>query len=211
MKSLIQVCLVLLPAIPVTGQDNRNSEAYWKNYTSVLSYELKLAPVSSTKHNFHFRIWHPGQVVDIWQDSLSKFHGEITCFAREYDESNLGKRNFYGERTTIDQVWSAEIHDLFISSGAQSIPTSDLIPGWDNELGDIAYVFEQFVENQYGIKTYISPGLQSSVQEAATIQAYISQIGKTLRLKKVFRVFSKSIPFYCYTIGTRAVSCKKIK
>jgi hypothetical protein len=208
---VIHIGLVLLLASPIKGQDNVNSEAYWRNYVSVHSYELKLDPVPSTKHDFHFRIWHPGQVVDIWRDSSSTLKGEITCFAREYDESNLGKRNFYSDRVPVDPLLSAKIYNLILSSGIQAIPTCDSIPGWDNALGDVALVLEQFEGGRYGFKTYISPGLQSSVPEATVIQDFISQMEKNLSLKKVFRVFSKSIPFYCYTIGTRAVSCKKIR
>jgi hypothetical protein len=200
----------LLVPVALRGQyQGYNSPDFWKRYTEALTFDLKLEPLSIKKTDFHFRFWNPGQVIDIRRDSSAFIQGEITCYAKEYDEMNLGKRTFYSSKLPIEKENASEIYQLILGRGLSSIPTGDAISGWGKDAIGFTYIIEYVDSSVYSFKCYLSPIKQTSLKEAITIQSFIYELEKVLKLKKKYKSFAASVPFWCYTKGTPEVICKK--
>jgi hypothetical protein len=184
------------------------STDFWKKYTTALAFDLKLEPLSLQKTNFHYRFWTIGQVINIWKDD-SGLHGDITNYAKEYDEMNLGKRTFFSSKLPIEKSTSTGLYQLILSSNLLTIPTGDAIDGWGKITDGFTYITECSDSGKYSFKCYLSPGQQGSLKEAITIQSFIVRLEQNLKLKKSYKSFSASIPFWCYTKGTTEVTCRK--
>lgn len=185
------------------------SPDFWKKYTDAMAFDLKLEPLSLQKTNFHYRFWNIGQVIDIWKDDSGLIHGELTNYAKEYDEMNLGKRTFYNSKLPVEQGIASDIYHLIISSVLETIPTGDAINGWGKNTSGFTYIAECIDAGEYSFKCYQSPGKQGTLKEAMTIQSFIDRLDQVLKLKKTYKSFSTSIPFWCYTKGTTEVTCRK--
>jgi len=186
-----------------------NSLDFWKKYTEALTFDLKLNPISLEKTYFHCRIWDIGQVIDIWMDNSNFIHGEITNYAKEYDEMNMGKRTFYSSKLPIEPGNASDIYQLILTNGLTSIPTGDAIGGWGKNTDGFTTIVECIDSGKYSFKCYLSPYKQGSLKEAMTIQSLISKLDQILKLKKIYKSFSASIPFWCYTKGMPEVTCRK--
>ena len=182
---------------------------FWKKNTEALVFDLKLEPLSIKKTNFHFRFWSTGQVIDIWKDSSNLLYGEITNYAKQYDEMNLGKRTFYSSRLPIDQGNATAIYQLILQSSITSIPTADAINGWAKNADGFTYIVECIDSVKYSFKCYLSPASQGGLQQAMTIESFLEKLDQLLKLKKRYKSFSSSIPFWCYTRGMPEVICRK--
>ena len=182
---------------------------FWKKYTDALAFDLKLDPVSIMKTNFHFRFWNAGQVIDIWQENSDIIHGEITNYAKEYDEMNMGKRTFFNSRLPLKPEKASAIYKLILSSNLASIPTGEAIDGWGKNPDGFTYIIECIGSAGYSFKCYLSPSGQASLKEAMDIQAFTDKLENFLKLKKLYKTFSATIPFWCYTKGTPEVTCRK--
>ena len=202
--------LLLLITGTLSGQiQGHYSPDFWKKYTDALAFDLKLEPVSIQKTRFHYRFWNIGQVIDIWMDDSGLLHGEITNYAKEYDEMNLGKRTFYSSKLPIGQGIASDIYQSFLKSRLPVIPTGDAITGWGKSNSGFTYISECIDSTEYSYKCYLSPASQTSLNEAIVIQSFIEKLDKVLKLKKTYKSFSASIPFWCYTKGTTEVTCRK--
>lgn len=186
-----------------------NSPEFWKKYTAAFAFDLKLEPLSVSKSNFHYRFWNIGQVIDIWKDNSNFIHGEITNYAKEYDEMNLGKRTFYCTKLSIEPRIASDIYNLILTNGLNSFPSGEAIDGWGKNASGFTYIAECADTVEYSFKCYQSPALQGSLNEAIKIQSFIAKVDKLLKLKKIYKSFSASIPFWCYTKGTTEVICRK--
>jgi hypothetical protein len=203
-------CFLLSITCPLFGlTQGYNSPDFWKKYTQALAFDLKLEPLSIKKTNSHYRFWNIGQVIDIWKDNSNFIHGEITNYAKEYDEMNLGKRTFYSSRLPIEPENASDIYQLILRSGLTSIPTGDAIDGWGKNTGGFTNIVECIDSGEYSFKCYLSPGKQGPLKEAMTIQSFITTLDEALKLKRIYKSFSASIPFWCYTKGTPDVTCRK--
>jgi hypothetical protein len=201
--------LLLLISGSLSGQvQGYYSPDFWEKYTNALAFDLKLEPVSLQKTSFHYRFWNIGQAIDVWTDDSGLLHGEITNYAKEYDEMNLGKRTFFSSKLPIDQGIASDIYHLILSSSIAAIPAADEITGWSKNTEGFTYIAECIDSGKYSFKTYLSPGKQGSLKEALTIQSFIERLEQVLKLKKTYKSFSATIPFWCYTKGTREVTCR---
>jgi len=185
------------------------SPEFWKKYTEALTFDLKLEPFTVKNADFHFRIWDIGQVIDVWKDNSNIIYGEITNYAKEYDEMNLGKRTFYYSKLPIEPGNASDIYKSILKNGLTSIPTGDAIDGWGKNTGGFTYIVECIDSSGYSFKCYLSPAKQGSLKEAITLQSFIAKLDQVLKLKKTYKSFSASIPFWCYTKGTPEVTCRK--
>jgi hypothetical protein len=202
--------LLLLISGSLSGQvQGYYSTDFWKKYTDALAFDLKLEPLSLQKTNFHYRIWTTGQVISLWKDDSGLLRGEITNYAKEYDEMNLGKRTFFSSKLPVEQAIASELYQLMLSSGFLTIPTGDSIDGWGRSKVGFTYIAECSDSGKYFFKCYLSPGQQRSLKEAMTIQSFVERLDQILKLKKIYKSFSASIPFWCYTRGTTEVTCRK--
>jgi hypothetical protein len=182
---------------------------FWKKYTEALAFDLKLNPISIEKTNFYFRFWNIGQVIDIWKDNSNFIHGEITNYAKEYDEMNMGKRTFYSSKLPIKPGIASDIYQLILKSGLTSIPTADSIDRWGKNTDGFTHIAECIDSSEYSFKCYVSPDKQGSLKEAMIIQSFIEKLDHILKLKKRYKSFSVSVPFWCYTKGTTEVICRE--
>jgi len=210
MSKILFLFLSILVSRSVYGQyQSYYSPDFWQKYTQSLVFDLKLEPLSVKKTDFHFRFWNIGQVIDIWKDSSGTIRGEITSYAKEYDEMNLGKRTFYMSRLATKPGIANDIYQLILKSGLVSIPTCDAIDGWRKDTGGFTYIVESVDSRRYSFKCYLSPAKHVSLKEAITIQSFIDKLEKDLKLRNKYKSFSASIPFWCYTKGTPEVTCRK--
>jgi len=200
---------LLIPGALSGQYQSYYSPDFWKKYTEALTFDLKLEPLSLKKTDFHFRFWNIGQVIDIRKDTAGLVHGELTFYAKEYDEMNLGKRTFYSSKLPIEKKNASEIYQLILKRGLISIPTGDAINGWGKDAVGFTYIAEYLDSGVYSFKCYLSPIKQASLMEAITIQSFIYDLDKVLKLKKKYKSFAASVPFWCYTKGTTEVTCKK--
>lgn len=201
---------LLLISGSVAGQiQGYYSPDFWKKYTDALAFDLKLEPIPLQKTSFHYRFWSIGQVIDIWKDDSGLVHGEITNYAKEYDEMNLGKRTFYNSKLPVEQGIASDIYKLIISSSLATIPTGDVINGWGKRTDGFTYIAECIDSGKYTFKCYQAPDKQGSLKEAVTIQSFVERLDQILKLKKTYKSFSAAIPFWCYTKGTTEVTCRK--
>jgi hypothetical protein len=148
-------------------------------------------------------------VIDIWIDSSGLIHGEITSYAKEYDEMNLGKRTFYSSKSPIEPRNASAIYQLISGSGLNTIPAGDAVDGWNKNAIGFTYITECTDSVGYSFKCYLSPERQGSLKEALTIQSFIVKVDDLIRLKKIYKSFSASVPFWCYTKGGTEVICRK--
>jgi hypothetical protein len=207
-KILLYLFSILSSAAFAQNQGYYATE-FWKKYTEALTFDLKLEPLAVKSAGFHFRLWDIGQVIDIWKDNSSIIYGEITNYAKEYDEMNLGKRTFYHSTQSIKSAIAADIYQLILNAGLTSMPNGEAIKGWQKSAVGFTYITECIDSGKYSYKCYLSPDKQGSLQEAIAIQSFITKISQILKLKKTYKSFSASIPFWCYTKGTQEVACRK--
>jgi hypothetical protein len=182
---------------------------FWIKYTEALTFDLKLEPLAIKKTEFTFRFWSAGQVIDIRKESNGSIRGELTCYAREYDEMNLGKRTFYSSRSPIEDDNALAIYQLILKSGLTSFPSEDAIDGWGKDADGFTYIIETADADGYSLKSYLAPVKQTSIKEANAIQSFIDKLENDLKLRKKYKIFSASIPFWCYTRGTPVVICRQ--
>jgi len=207
-----KICLYIILFIPVflfSQNQGYNSQDFWEKYTDALAFDLKLDPLSLKEANFHFRFWSTGQVIDIYKDDSNFIHGEITNYAKEYDEMNLGKRTFHSSKMSIKPEDASDVYQLILRSGPDSFPAGDAIDGWEKDTRAFVYIVESIDSGRYSFKYFPSANKQSSSNGVTTIQFFITRLGQIAKLKKAYKSFSVSIPFWCYTKGTQEVICKK--
>lgn len=210
MNRKLFICFFLLISGSLSGQyQDYKSTAFWKKYTDALASDIKLDPLLPANTNFHYRIWIIGQVIDILADSTNSILGEITSYAKQYDEMNLGKRTFYSSSLPMDPEKASEIYQMILKTGLTSIPEADAIKGWEKNVGGYTNIIECVDSGEYSFKCYLSPASQGPLEEAIIIQSFLGELKRILQLNRRYKSFSASIPFWCYTKGTIEVICKK--
>lgn len=185
-----------------------NSPALLKKYTVDLEFDLKLGPVPLEKKDYCFRFWSSGEVIDIRKDSTGTISGELTCYARQYDEMNLGKRTFFSIKYPIESGDATILYSLARST-LDTLHDCNEINGWSRDGAGFTYIVEIIADGRYSFKSYFNPSGRSKLREAAAIIAFINRSEEILKLNKRYKSFSSSIPFFCYTRGTADVICKK--
>jgi hypothetical protein len=207
-----KICLYFILFIPgsLFGQNQSFiSPDFWKKYTEALVFDLKLDPLALKKTDFHFRFWSIGQVIDVYKDDYNVIHGEITNYAKEYDEMNLGKRTFHSSKLFIEPEDASDIYQLILRSGLNSFPAGEVIDGREKETRTFVYIVERIDSGKYSFKYFPLTAKHRSSNEAITIQPFIARLDQIAKLKKAYKSFSETIPFWCYTKGTQEVICRK--
>lgn len=206
----ILIYLIILLPISIFGQlQGYHSSDIWMKFTDALAFDLKMNPVKTERTHFHFRFWTIGQAIDIWKDNTDSLRGEIINYARDYDEMNLGKRNFYSTRLQVPYKSVFAVYNMIGSSGIIDLPSGDAVNKWRNDLSGFTYVVEYADTSGYLFKSYFDPSGQGSLKVGKEIRSFISKLDQLLDLEKCYMTFAPTIPFRCYTKGTARVYCRK--
>jgi hypothetical protein len=104
---------------------------------------------------------------------------------------------------------ASAVYKLIIDECLNTIPDGDAIDGWSKTNDGFTYITECVDSTKYSFKCYLSPSGQGSLKEAMILQTFVDDIDHLLKLQKKYKIFSASVPFWCYTNGTPQVTCRK--
>ena len=193
----------LYNVLSVTGDTT-----FWFKYQQTVIKELSLSNLHTTTNSFYFRLWKANQVIDIWYNINGFYEGEITSWTSEYvpnDEKKTDRTLI--NKITINADTVNHLVELIKSSTILNLPTDNLIKGWKQGFDGITYIVEFSTPKQYSFKTYWTPAIQDTLNEAKIVQSFVDDFSELANTKNVWQTFSKIIPYECYINGGN-IACK---
>lgn len=183
--------------------------SFWYRYQVKQLEKLALPLLDTSSDKEYYRIWTNRQAIDIWQTPSGTFCGKLTTWTDEYVPNNEEptNRSFIISKNLTDDTVKL-VRTLILTSDILSLPTDDLIKGWQQGFDGITYIIEQSSIDTYSFKTYWTPKAQDSLKEAKQVQDFIDSVFKLTNAQIVWKEFSKTIPYECYINGGPAVACK---
>ena len=205
-KIMLTSVLILNTCFLVAQPEFQQRENTLSEYVFSLSYDLKLVQLSGRETPFSFRLWQPGQVIEVRRDSLSVLKGRIINFVRDYDESSLGRRDYF---TRINTLKPEVITEAFkIISDAKTTLLHD--PDESNKAvdpADIWGIIEICNMGKYSVSSLQAPG-QPAYASDQPVWKLVRDLNQILSTQKIFNTFAKKIPYPCYMVFPREVKCK---
>jgi hypothetical protein len=202
-------CFLFLCVMNASAQHNYSEPVHSvEELLTLKSNDLNLTPVSQMTVMSCYRLWTNGQIVDVWIDSASVIRCRISDFVRDYDESSLGRRNYFIISHEVKSRGAAEVYYLFRDDFPELI-------SWYNNSGyslnqpeEIKIAAEFLDSGKYSMYNLTVPASHSSGDRSSVVTKFIEKLDGTLGLKKSFGAFERKIPFPCYIIGLDEVRCR---
>ena len=227
MKKSIYIITFLLLFLEVTGQNKALDIPLYNHKDTSLLYKyhqqdcekMGLDNLLQSTDTLHFRLWTYAQAVDIWTSDYRTFHGTLSNYVRTYDVVNEENHDakpklFFSKSYQIDTAKARYIYNLFMKDSIFQIPSSDSIPEWSqarmNSKIDTNVVFLEYsTGNYYSFKEFDAPSYFVNIEEATTIDSFVKQTGRILKMDKSFELFFSTLPADCYGIENAIYRCKK--
>ncbi|HBS87796.1 MAG: hypothetical protein A2W91_11225 [Bacteroidetes bacterium GWF2_38_335] len=223
MRWYVTIFLILTIFIFANGQSNRKvfipvyengDTCYWYKIFQKKTSDLHLQNLLTSTDTFHFRFQDHSHVVDVFTTDNKTYHAMITCYTYSYISDDKKKKpKVYSVQVESDPVLAEKI--FYFAKQIDTIPTEDLIKGWNNGCDGVTYLFESSNPSSYYFKTYWTPKAQDSiVREAKIIQNFVDSLYSCLKLHEKFQSFFSTLKPGSYTNGSMIItkpSKKQIK
>lgn len=158
-------------------------------------------------HEFNFRFWNQGQVIEISKDS-SIFTGSITNYIYHTKKMNSTENETLSKKIILSTDELRNIYSLIKNSEILSLPTDNKIENWKRGFDGIMYTIEHSDKNKYWIKNYWTPTSQDSIPEALIVLNFVNELSNQLNLQESYNKFRNDLPKKgCYNSGGISIMC----
>jgi hypothetical protein len=205
MRKLIILMILLLSLSNAKSQEKQiqGDTTNWYKWNKKLSTQMGLQDFSISKHDFDFRFWNQGQIIEIWKVNDS-IQGALT----NYIFWSKSKEGPLFEKKIMDSGTAAAIYQIINNSDILDLPTDKMINKWSQGLDGITYIIEHANNKNYWYKTYWTPSAQDSLKEALIVSDFVKKISNILDLKGCYKKFENNVPHKgCYNSGGISQKC----
>ncbi|MGV8995289.1 MAG: hypothetical protein ACOH1O_14410 [Flavobacterium sp.] len=213
MKILIFLLTILL-SISANSQTEKSElyltkdsdTTFWKKYQNndIKNFNL---PQLNNKLEFVFRIWNPGNLLEITKNKDS-INGKIIYFVYEVWENDY-KADTFVKTYILPKSISESLYEYISNSGIQKIPSDKYIKEWQQGFDGITDIYELKEKNLYSFKNFWTPKSQNGIEEAEFIIAFNKKIGEIGELEKYGKDFAEKVPFISYMYSGAAYAITK--
>lgn len=199
--------LLMLQDAHAQSKKIENNNAVSDVHQKALLKNLELSDLKRADHEFAFRLWSAGQVIDVTKDS-TLISGMVTNYMYHSKTSGFHKLETLFTKDSLSHEQAKAAYQLFQNLRLLNIPTDEKIKEWKKGFDGITYLIEQSDKELYSVKSYWTPSAQDGLAEANSILDFVSSLSDTLNLEETFQVFKRTLPRKgCYHTGGMAVMC----
>ena len=131
----------------------------------------------------------------------------ITSWTQEYDPEKEEMTGMYFYISlNLDNFQISSILSLYDSLNIKEIPDDSFIRGWPMGFDGQTYIFETADQTDYFFRTYWSPSVTDTTQEAAIISNFIEEASRLANATKTWEEFIRLVPYKCYSNGS-VIAC----
>lgn len=190
--------------LPLTGKAQSPARVIsgdtldWNRFVAKQSAEMNLENLIQTSHDFHFRYWRNGQVLETWRTDKNNYNGLIINYTEYFaapDKKNGEKKpgQMVTEITPLDTADARFLAEW--SEKITSIPPKSDIPGWQYCIDGTSYMFEISTSSSWVFKSYGCPEAHKNMlPEAAHMMQFIDTVYSRLDLYNRRQLFYSSLP-----------------
>ena len=191
--------------------DSNGEVTFWYKYQTEQIKKLSLPSLDTVFNSNCFRVWTNRQVIEIWQNQNGITFGSLVTWTDEYTPHNEKptNRSFIKVKPLIGDTANL-VRLLFLSSGILILPTEDSIKGWKKGFDGITYFIEYSTKENYSFKSYWTPQVQDSLNEARQVKSFIDSAFSLVNAGDVWKSFSKTIPYESYYNGGPLVTIRAL-
>jgi hypothetical protein len=168
----------------------------WYNTKTKTYQDLPTADIRASDNKFTLRISFTNYIIEVSSRSDNEFQGRLVVLTSSYQEGDYNGRfsQKYFTSHAITSDTGRMIFNHFTQAGMAEIPTDKDIPGWRYGTDGITYTIETVTNGDYSRKTYWTPSVFKTIEEAVTVDRFFSSIESLLRLKTKWDAFLSGLP-----------------
>jgi hypothetical protein len=193
--SLIFFCFVY-PAIsqqkmlhiPIDGNDT----CYYYKLIMQDCASLSITPLQQSNYPYHFRLWSPEQMIEVWKTSEGYVKGNVLNWA--YSSNDKKNTPPFEESVPLNKSEAPDIYELIQKMQIADIPDQKSIKNWSDGLDAPDYMIEYEEGNDYYFKSYWYPAGFSQLKEAVTIDKFITETFKLANVNSKEEGFLQVMP-----------------
>lgn len=182
---------------------------FWFKHQTTIARKLSLPLLDTSTKTEYIRIWTNKQAIDVWREKSGAFRGILTTWTDEYTPYNEEPTNRTFFKTK--QLGSDSLRMLFnllTLSKILFLPTDDAIRGWQQGYDGITYIIEHSTQHNYAFKSYWTPKVQDSLNEAIQVQTFVDNAFDLADAQAIWKEFLNEIPFESYYNGGPGVAVR---